>query len=542
VYMSHPDIPLTLTEPVPASAKQFNEVYAPRGWVAADPPASSSTSDAWLPLTKAEGEALWLSQSEADDRYSLLGTGPPTGAYLTQADADARYMQLVAGGSAFATRHLRVINADEAPFSLNGNDSFDNTQKFIDLTDAASAAGGALINLRPGIYRHNGDLPLNQYTHWVGSEPAPRYYGRASTPPPSVCAIRLKTGATGSASVLAKTNFAAGSMRDLHIMGANVGSTGSPIDGLRFPGTASLEHQFVTQNVTIWGHTGHGMRGRLWAQRHYGLMIGGNWKRGLAVSGSEAWTDVWFIAPILNGNTEGNVLVDTTGEVGEVHFISPRVERAGWNPATPTTPFAASPGWEIRGNCHDFEVIAGATDANAGHGLYIQKTSGRFLHHLRFACRFKRDGCGTNLAAGAAPDFSAVHVQGLPSGNTSDYVDLSGSYTMTGWAIDGGAVGYLHPKYGLTSPDTSYLVWVGGALDPAHPGGAINPTSVTATWRPQLHLGGVAPRLTLPVYANATALPTPAFIGEVAFQDDTNAIRAATSAASGTGGVSTWAP
>lgn len=335
---------------------------------------------------------------------------------------------------------------------------------------AVGVAGGGVLLFPPGEYMTDGGHAPPPYCHILGSEPAGRYWNYVAASPPSTCKLTLRAGTSQAGMLLFGPTYTAGSIRDITLVGAHVG-VGKV--GIRFA-VPDGEQNTVVRGVTVVGFSGDGVTGRLFVQRWSECLISGNGGWGMSCLDPYNWSDVWISDSLINANALGGVLFDSTADSGEIHLTGVRVERSGWNSTDQDTPVAVgSPGIRIRGNLNSCSFTDVTTDANSGHGVDIDRGTGRPIFLLQFAnCRFRRDGFG-DMAGSVAPSYAAVRVRGI-SGSSIDNVSFAGCTTSYGLARDdGGGPDYLHPKYGLWAEWTAFLAWVGGSIDGGHPGAPV---------------------------------------------------------------------
>jgi hypothetical protein len=373
----------------------------------------------------------------------------------------------------------------KAAYSMAGNGTTNDTAA-INAMCADTAAG--IRQFPPGLYMTDGGHALPPYVHIQGAEPATRFWGyNTAATPPTTCALKMRSGSTQTAMFKPGTNYTAASIRDLTLLGNNIGTN---VHGIQFAAPAT-EHNCYYSNVAIIGFTGSGITGRLFATRWAYCFIGGNLGYGLNCTGTDAWTDSRFSNFYVTGNVLGGANIDSTGSNGYIVFDRVRLERSGWNPGNIIAPVGtSSPGLRIRGNLErsTFDI---ETDANSGHGVDIQRSTGRSIHHINITGNLTRDGFGT-MAGATAGEFAAIKILGDSSSLSVDYVDCSGLVTVAGKAEDGGAMRptYLHPKYGAWLENAFFLSWHGGSVGGNHTtplyGGV---TGLAAgVWRPQMNV------------------------------------------------------
>jgi hypothetical protein len=440
---------------VTADSHGYIGFYGPDGWV----------DDLWL--EGASAVRLLVRPSALTARViDLEGTAFETGG-ITQSAADSRYAQFSDLDSRVAKGSL-IVNVQD--YGAVGDGTTNDTAAISAAISALRAGdGGTLLFPATGQpYMTDGAHPWYAYCHLAGSEHTSRYYGyNPTTPPPAACAIQMRPGSTAQAMFITDGAFTAGSMRDITLLGANVGTA---IHGIQVTNPdAGVLNNMTLSNAAIIGFTGDGMRGRLFASRFHHLFVGGCHGWGLNCPGSTQWTDLWFHQCILTENIKGGLNIDSTGSSGEIHFVGCRFERSGWDSAHPTTPVAtSSPGIKLAGNLLNASFIGCSTDANSGHGVDINVPTGRSLHHIRFVgCAINRDGFGT--MAGSSPgDFAAIRVKGTSS-NFLERLSFVDCTTTEGKADDGGGEpDYVHPKYGLWSEYTTFLGVHGGSISAGH--------------------------------------------------------------------------
>lgn len=346
-----------------------------------------------------------------------------------------------------------------------GDGSTNDTTAINTALAALSAAGGGTLLFPSGVYMTNGGHSLPAYSHIRGSEQTSRYWGyNPEVPPPTACALKLRTGTSATAMFLSSSSYTAGSVSDLSLLGNNVGSG---IHGWTFANPAGIINNVTVSNVAIIGFTGDGIRGRLFASRFHHLFIGGCQGWGLHCPDLTQWTDVWFHGAIVTECKLGCVNIDSSWSSGEVHFNMCRLERSGWDNTNITVPLAVgSPGIRLRGNLLNASFIGCSTDANSGHGIVIGGATDRSVHHIQLiGCRFNRDGFGDMVALG---EYAAIKVAGTVESQV-DRVSILGCTTTEGLADDNGAhPAALHPKYGLWLERTTFLGISGGSVADSH--------------------------------------------------------------------------
>lgn len=515
------DITGNPVEVVTADAYGFIGFYGPDGWDA----------DLWL-----EGAAavrLLVRPVALTERVRTLEATSAVTSGITQAAADARYVTAVQLAAKVGKGEL-VRNLKD--YGAVGDGATDDTAAV-----AAWLAAGPRLFAPPGIYLTDGGHTVPPYTHIEGSEPASRYWGyNATTHPPVACALQLRAGSTAPSMLMFGDDYTAGSVRNLTLLGAGVGSS---VDGMAFDAPLT-EHNFQADHLAVIGFTGDGVRGRLWAQRWSHVFVGGNRGWGLTCDSGNQWSDVHFTDSFVSGNVAGGLRVDSTGDSGLLMFDHVRFERSGWNPATSSVVAGATgaPGVQIRGNLKDSSFVGCTTDANSGHGVDIDRISGRNNFLLFFAnCNFRRDGFGDMATLG---NYAGVRVRGLTGGNTVDNVCFSNCSVSEGYATDGGTdpTG-LHPKYGLWLENLSFPRWTGpvsaGIATPLYGGAA----GWAANWRPRVDVTNLG-HMTVPVWDNTGARPTPTVRGQVGINDTTGDLEWWSGSGvhtAGTAGVAAWA-
>lgn len=377
-----------------------------------------------------------------------------------------------------------LINVKTA-YSMAGNGTTNDTAAINSM--CADTTAGVRV-FPPGLYMTDGGHALPPYVHIQGTEPASRFWGyNTAAVPPSACALKMRTGSTQTAMFKPGANYTAASIRDLTLLGNNIGTN---VHGIQFA-VPTLEHNTFYSNLAIIGFTGSAVTGRLFAQRWSYCFIGGNLGYGLNCTGTDTWTDTRFSNFYVTGNVQGGANFDSTGTNGYILMDRCRLERSGWNPGLITSPTnAAASGLRIRGNLErsTFNI---ETDANSGHGVDIQRSTGRSIHHINITGNLTRDGFGT-MAGATAGEFASIKILGDSSALSVDYIDCSGLTTIAGKAEDGGAQrpSYLHPKYGAWLENAFFLSWHGGSIGSNHTtplyGGATG--LANGMWRPQMNV------------------------------------------------------
>lgn len=438
-----------------------------------------------------------------------------TPALRTGSGASTSYVDT--GLATKVTKGSLFLNAKD--YGAVGDGSTNDTAAINTALAAITSAGGGVLFFPAGTYMTDGGHALPAYSHILGCEPSSRYWGyNSTTTPPTSCALKIRSGSAQTAMLAPGSSYTAGSIRDISLLGNNVGS----IHGLVLANPSGVENNMIVDNVAIIGFGGDGIRGRLFASRLNNVFIGGCHGWGANCTGSTSWTDVWFVGLIITGCLSGALNIDSTGSSGEVHFAECRFERSGWNPASPTTPVTTSaPGIHLRGNLLNASFVGCSTDANSGHGIDVDVASGRSLHHIQFVgCRLNRDGFGDMTTIG---EFAAIRVRGI-TGNLVDRVSFVGCTTTEGKADDGGGnPSYLHPKYGLWVEKVTYLTFQGGSISEGHAvpyyGGAAG-WNGASIYRPALSLPGSAGQLVIPSWDNAAGRPTLVLPGQAGFRAD----------------------
>jgi hypothetical protein len=454
------------------------------------------------------GTTLTVTRGQEGTTPATHANGATLSAVLTAGALNNAIANVVVGPT--------FINVKTA-YGATGNGTTNDTAA-INAMCADTAAG--IRQFPPGLYMTDGGHALPPYVHIQGAEPATRFWGyNTAASPPTACALKMRAGSTQTAMFKPGANYTAASVRDLTLLGANVGTN---VHGFQFA-VPSTEHNTFYSNVAIIGFTGSGITGRLFAQRWAYCFLGGNLGYGLNCTGTDLWTDVRFSNFYVTGNVLGGANFDSSGANGYVLFDRVRLERSGWNPGNIIAPVAtSSPGLRIRGNLErsTFDI---ETDANSGHGVDIQRSAGRSIHHLNITGNLTRDGFGT-MAGSTPPGFAAIKILGDTSALSVDYIDLSGLVTIAGHAEDGGAQRptYLHPQYGVWLENAFFLSYHGGSIGTNHltplyggPGGL-----AAGTWRTQMNVRvGNAGMFVPPAWTTSTR-PVAPLVGTTGWNTD----------------------
>lgn len=361
-----------------------------------------------------------------------------------------------------AAGDARVINALAA--GAVGDGITDDTDAIMDALTDLSNAGGGVLTLPPRVFGTRGGIVPPAYTHIVGTEVVSRYWGHNSTTtPPTTSALKLLPGSSPSAMIAFGSSFTSGSIRDLTLLGNNVGTS---VHGITFANPSAMNN-CTLDRVSVIGFTGDGIRGQLFASRFHDLFIGGCGGWGMNCPSGFNWTDLWVTNAIITECKLGGVQVNSGGSSGEIHFMGCRFERSGWDNTNILVPLAStSPGLRIAGNLLNASFVDCSTDANSGHGIDIDVASGRSVHHIQFTgCQLNRDGFGDMTNIG---EFAAIHVAGR-SDTFLERISFTNCTTTEGKADDGGNhPSYVHPKYGFNTSYTTFLSFIGGSVSSGH--------------------------------------------------------------------------
>jgi Pectate lyase superfamily protein len=421
----------------------------------------SFDGDLWL--EGASAVRLLVRPADLTARIAALEATTIPGATdgITQGQGDLRYA-LIGSVTNKVTKGDLVVNVKD--FGAAGDGTTNDTAAINSALAAVAAADGGTLLFPAGTYMTSGGHVVPAYTHIQGREPSSRYWGHNPTvSSPSACAIKLRSGSTASAMLVFDTDFTAGSVRNITLLGNNIGSG---IHGMTFANPGGVNN-IICENLAIIQFTGDGIRGRLFASRFHHLFVGGCQGWGMNCPDLTQWTDVWVTSSIFTECSSGCVNIDSTWASGEVHFLNCRLERSGWDNTDITHPLNTSaPGLRVKGNLINASFIGCSTDANSGHGFDFDCATGRSIHHIQLVgCRFNRDGFGTMASLG---EFAALRIHGI-SASYIEKMSVVGCTTTEGHADDaGGEPAYAHPKYGLWAEYTTFLGITGGSVSPGH--------------------------------------------------------------------------
>ena len=383
-----------------------------------------------------------------------------TGAGLAAA-AGAGIAILDDGPARAAQTAVTAINVKDAPYRATGDGKTDDRAAIQHALDDVGDSGGS-VYFPPGDYRVNGPVVPRSRTLMFGGH-VPRWGDN----PPSPCKISMGGGFDGSGLIVPGRATTSVLMRNLALVGNNVGSG---LHGLLMPGTdvAAGELSWVLDGVSIYGFSGDGIYGRMHVAILDGCFIHNNDGWGINASSGNNWNDVHVANCFLFYNKQGNLYFGGSKVSAGIDFVNCRFERAGTNPSDVLNPLKAdSPGIRLA-SARLIEFVNCNTDANTGNGFEIvhePDTPDSRPDNILFAnCRLSRDGTGNQQSLG---DFAGVKVKGAgiagsDSANQIKFVNCRVSY---GKASDSGSGTVLGPKYGVWYENTNHFQWIGGNID-----------------------------------------------------------------------------
>lgn len=360
---------------------------------------------------------------------------------------------------------VTAINVKDSPYSATGDGSTDDRAAIQRALDDVGSAGGAVF-FPPGDYVVSGPLVPKSRTLMYGSH-VPRWDKPVN--PPSSCKIRVRSAFSGSGLVAPAADATAVAIRNLALVGADVGSG---IHGLRLPdaSVAIGAQTWTFEDVTIAGFSGSGIYGRL----HVGLLarcfIHNNREWGVNASAGNDWNDVHVADCFVYFNRLGNLYFGGSEESAGIDFSNCRFERAGTNPDDSLSPLNAdAPGVRLA-SARNIEFVNCTTDANTGNGFEMVHESDTVDYRpdniLLANCRFARDGTGDQSTLG---NFAGVKVQG-PTSQSTDmpvHIKLVNCGVTAGKASDSGAGTIIGPRYGVWFENTRFFQWMGGRVAPS---------------------------------------------------------------------------
>ncbi|MGI8623129.1 MAG: glycosyl hydrolase family 28-related protein [Solirubrobacteraceae bacterium] len=315
--------------------------------------------------------------------------------------------------AAAAATAVTAINVKDSPYNAAGNGITDDKTAIQAALNDVPTSGGA-VYFPPGDYLVGGPLAPKSRTLMSGSH-IPRWQGLVN--PESACKIRMSGSFTGTGLIVPAGSAVAVKLRNLALVGNNVGSGRH---GLRMPdaSAAAGEGSWELEDVTIAGFSGDGIYGRVHIAILTNCFIHNNQGWGINASNGNSWNDAHVANCYVYYNKAGNLSFGGTEVSAGIEFVNCRFERAGTNPANVLSPLNPSaPGVRLA-SARLVEFVNCNTDGNCGNGFEIvnEATSPTYRpdHISMVNCRLSRDGTGDQSTLG---NYAGLKVKGA---NTTD--------------------------------------------------------------------------------------------------------------------------
>jgi hypothetical protein len=400
---------------------------------------------------------------------------------------------------------VTAINVKDSPYGAFGNGSTDDRAAIQRALDDVPASGG-VIYFPPGDYLVSGSLVPRSYTLMYGSH-VPKW-GKP-TNPTSACKIRAAAGFSGAGMIVPGASTVSVAMRNLALVGSNVGSG---IHGLRMPDSAVAASTltWMLDAVSIVGFSGDGIFGRMHVAVLNGCFIHNNQGWGINASGGNNWNDVHVANCYLFYNRLGNLYFGGSEISAGIDFVNCRFERGGTNPDDVLAPLNPSaPGVRLA-SARMVEFVNCNTDGNTGNGFEIVHEADTPAYRPDFIllsnCRLTRDGTGNQQTLG---DYAAVKVRGASAAGVDKAaaVKCVNCQIGAGKASDSGSGTVIGPKYGVWYENSTDFQWIGGTVAPSTQASGNHYYSGSGNNTTPTLLDPKQGLLTIPMQAPATPIP-----------------------------------